>query len=59
MNTDQKLIKKGLKMACFDFFHAFIGVNRCSSVADLPFPFEESQPMTPGRAGAHLRLLFP
>jgi len=27
MNTDQKLIKKGLKMACFDFFHAFIGVN--------------------------------
>ena len=37
MNTDQKLIKKGLKMACFDFFHAFIGVNRRSSVADLPF----------------------
>jgi len=28
MNTDQKLIKKGLKMACFDSFQAFIGVNR-------------------------------
>ena len=48
MNTDQKLIKKGLKMACFDSFQAFIGVNRCSSVADLPFSFEESQPVTQG-----------